>query len=221
MFTLFLYIGPMGIIDLDMGINGILWLDFALCLIFFIQHSGMVRESFHRLIEDVVPVHNHGATYAISSGIALLVVVVFWQDSGQVIVTFEGAIRILLRLIFVLSIAGLLWSARSLRSFDIVGKNQILAHMHNRQLPVMKVTIRGPYRYMRHPFYFFTLLMIWSCPDISLDRLLFNCLWSIWIVVGTVLEERDLVASFGVSYSDYQKKVPMLIPWRICLGKVK
>ena len=78
----------------------------------------------------------------------------------------------------------------------------------------MPFVVRGPYRWVRHPFYFFSLLLIWSCPDLSLDRLLHNILWSTWIVVGSVLEERDLVADFGEPYRDYQRKVPMLIPWR-------
>lgn len=213
----FLYTGPLNILDLGMNLVGTLWLDFSLCLVFFIQHSSMIRGTFRRWSEAFIPPHYHGAFYAISSGIILLMLVIFWQESDQVIVNFEGVTRILLHLTFIVSIIGLLWSARSLRSFDIVGKNYILAHMYSRPLPDMPLTIRGPYRYVRHPFYFFMLLMIWSCPDVSLDRLLFNCLWSVWIVVGTVLEERDLRVSFGVNYSDYQKKVPMLIPWRINL----
>jgi len=54
--------------------------------------------------------------------------------------------------------------------------------------------------------------MIWSCPNASIDRLLFNILWTVWIVVATLLEERDLVNDFGEGYLDYQRKVPMLFP---------
>jgi protein-S-isoprenylcysteine O-methyltransferase Ste14 len=54
--------------------------------------------------------------------------------------------------------------------------------------------------------------MIWSCPDLTADRLLFNLLWTAWIVVGTLLEERDLVAQFGEEYRVYQTEAPMLIP---------
>ena len=67
---------------------------------------------------------------------------------------------------------------------------------------------------LRHPLYFFVLLLIWSCPDLTVDRLLFNVLWTAWIFVGTCLEERDLVAEFGDAYRRYQESVPMLIPWR-------
>jgi len=76
------------------------------------------------------------------------------------------------------------------------------------------LAIRGPYRFMRHPLYFFSLLMIWSCPDVGADRLLFNGLWTLWIIIGTILEERDLVREFGASYRQYQRTTPMLIPWK-------
>ena len=56
--------------------------------------------------------------------------------------------------------------------------------------------------------------MFWTCPDMTYDRLLFNLAWTCWIVVGSILEERDLVAEFGDAYVRYQQKVPMLLPYR-------
>jgi protein-S-isoprenylcysteine O-methyltransferase Ste14 len=56
-------------------------------------------------------------------------------------------------------------------------------------------------------------LKIRSCPNLTVDILLYNVLWTAWIIVGSVLEERDLVASFDREYRDYQIKVPMLIPF--------
>jgi methanethiol S-methyltransferase len=39
-------------------------------------------------------------------------------------------------------------------------------------------------------------------------------LWTGWIFAGALFEERDLVAEFGDGYRAYQKKVPMLMPWK-------
>jgi len=79
----------------------------------------------------------------------------------------------------------------------------------------MPMTVKGAYRWMRHPLYFFMLLMIWSYPELTIDRLLFNVLWTVWIIIGTMMEERDLVSYFGDQYSIYQKKVPMIITYKI------
>jgi hypothetical protein len=57
--------------------------------------------------------------------------------------------------------------------------------------------------------------MIWSNPDLTLDRLLFNLIFTVWVIIAVMLEERDLVAAYGESYRNYQREVPMLIPWRI------
>jgi protein-S-isoprenylcysteine O-methyltransferase Ste14 len=76
----------------------------------------------------------------------------------------------------------------------------------------MLFVVRGPYRWVRHPLYLFMILMIWSCPDLTSDRLLFNGLWTVWIAIGSIFEERDLVSEFGNAYREYQRKVPMLIP---------
>ena len=82
----------------------------------------------------------------------------------------------------------------------------------------MPFSVRGPYRWVRHPFYSFTLVLIWSSPEVTADRLLFNVLFTVWIVIGTRLEEGDLVAIFGEAYRHYQRDVPMLVPYRIPRG---
>jgi len=79
----------------------------------------------------------------------------------------------------------------------------------------MPFTLRGPYRWVRHPLYLFSLVFFWSFPDLTADRLLFNVLWTAWVFLGTVLEERDLVELFGQTYREYQRDVPMILPLRI------
>ena len=77
--------------------------------------------------------------------------------------------------------------------------------------PEMPFTVRGPYCWVRHPLYFCCLVMIWFCPDLSADRLLYNTLWTVWIFVGSVLEERDLVAMFGEIGTTQEERVADLI----------
>ena len=81
------------------------------------------------------------------------------------------------------------------------------------------MAIRGPYRYVRHPLYFFVLLAIWSVPLLTTDILLSNILFTAWIIVSTRWEERDLVVQFGDAYRRYQADIPMLFP--LSLGRAR
>jgi protein-S-isoprenylcysteine O-methyltransferase Ste14 len=56
--------------------------------------------------------------------------------------------------------------------------------------------------------------LFWTNPEVTTDRLLFNILWTGWIYIGTLWEERDLLSEFGNTYAEYQKHVPMFFPWR-------
>ena len=120
-----------------------------------------------------------------------------------------------MRILFILAIAGFAWGVRALGSFDTFGIRPVVALLRNSQTRQYPFVVKGPYRWVRHPLYFFTLVLFWSCPAITPDRLLFNVLWTVWVVLATFLEERDLVSQFGDSYVQYQREVPMIFPWRI------
>ncbi|MHB9098640.1 MAG: methyltransferase family protein [Syntrophales bacterium] len=218
LFGVFLVIGPITIVRICATEHQALLWDGLLSLLFFVQHSGMVRTSFGTWLAPIVPRHYHPSTYAIVSGIVLTAVVLLWQPSQTVLYQAEGMLRLLARAISVLAIVGFAWGVRALGNFDTFGLIPIRVHLRGRQLRAPAVIIRGPYLWVRHPLYFFMLVLIWSFPDVSLDRLLFNVLWTLWIVLGTYLEEKDLVAEFGEKYRHYQKTVPMLFPWRFPRG---
>ncbi len=102
-----------------------------------------------------------------------------------------------------------------LRPFDPLGIGPIRAHLHEAIYQQGPFIIRGPYRWVRHPLYACILLMFWANPELTSDQLLFNILWSGWIIVATFLEERDLTREFGDVYLQYKKTVPMLVPWKL------
>ena len=215
MFGAFCYVGSLHLVRLGLNESGILIFDFCLSVVFFLQHSGVVRKSFRRFLSRFIPEAYVSAFYAISSGIVLFVVIILWQGASSTVATAEGALRLLLRVIFAGSIVGFYWGTKALGFFDPYGIRAIKYGLRGKKPKEIPLTISGPYRWVRHPLYFFVLVIIWSCPDLTFDRLLFNVLWTVWIYVGAMLEERDLIADFGEAYREYKRKVPMLIPWRI------
>jgi len=213
-FGAFVYAGSFSVWDFGFGPLPVLFTDAGLSLVFFLQHSTMQRRWFKARLDKYAARPFHGAVYGLSSAIALFIVLAGWQTSPHVLISAEGWYRLGCRLLFWASVAGFAWGVKTLGSFDSFGAKTLLRHTGNRPKKAAALTIRGPYKHVRHPLYFFTLLMIWSCPDVSADRLVFNVLWSAWIVTGAWLEEKDLVRDFGGQYRNYQRQVPMLIPWK-------
>ena len=214
LFGVFLFIGPIATVRFNVSEGQTLLWDAILSILFFVQHSVMIRTRFRNWLAPIVPRHYQSAIYTVASGIALTAVVLLWQTSQTVVYQAEGPFRWLVRTVSILAVVGFAWGVRALGKFDAFGIGPIRSYLRNRQLRAPAVVIRGPYLWVRHPLYLFMLVLIWSFPDVSLDRLLFNVLWTLWVVLGTYLEEKDLVAEFGEQYRQYQKTVPMLFPWR-------
>jgi protein-S-isoprenylcysteine O-methyltransferase Ste14 len=209
---LFILLGPPGWIDFGWTTPGDLGWNLFLSSLFFVQHSAMIRPGVRRRLVPWVPADYVKVLYSISSGVVLVTVVLLWQPAGERIVELTGLARWCVRLFALLALAGFYWTAKSLRDFDPLGVGAMLARMGAAPAAPMPLTVRGPYRWVRHPFYLFTLVMIWSYPSLSADRLLFNAVWTLWIWVGALLEERDLLAAYGPAYEAYRQNVPRLFP---------
>jgi protein-S-isoprenylcysteine O-methyltransferase Ste14 len=211
-FLVFIFAGPFNIMVLGVSDKDALIINAGLSLLFFIQHSVMIRKPFREKIGRFLPEAYFSAVFAIASGIVLLIVILFWQKTVYSFADADGVFYWVLRLLFLVAVGGFYWGSSALGFFDPFGRRAIKKHLRSSKSEPMPFTVKGPYRWVRHPLYFFTLVMIWSCPHLTADRLLFNVLWTIWLVVGSIFEERDLVSAFGNEYREHQLKVPMLIP---------
>ena len=215
MLVLFLFLRSFTVIDLGLGAKDALLLDAFLSVMFFLQHSVMVRRGFKQWLGKYMPDIYHNAFYGLTSIIALLLVLVFWQESTTLVARAEGIIFWLLRALFCICVAGFFWGSKSLGSFDALGVKPLMRYISNRSDKPQQIIAKGPYRWVRHPLYLFLIVLIWSCPVLTLDRLIFNIMWTFWIVIGTYLVDRDLHREFGSQYLEYSSRVPMLIPYRI------
>ncbi|MCA1932089.1 MAG: isoprenylcysteine carboxylmethyltransferase family protein [Calditerrivibrio sp.] len=64
---------------------------------------------------------------------------------------------------------------------------------------------------VRHPYYFASLILLWSRPLYIKDMIL-NSIFTIYFLLGAKNEERKLILEYGNEYIEYKKNVPMLIP---------
>src|SRR5512136_3363451 len=81
LFVYFLLFGtpsPIGIAHSDAAR---LAFDAILCLVFFVQHSGMIRRGAKQRLAKRIPSSYHPAVYSIASGTCLLALVLAWQPT--------------------------------------------------------------------------------------------------------------------------------------------
>ncbi len=105
--------------------------------------------------------------------------------------------------------------------WDFVGLRQAARYLSGEaeiNLPPKLVT-GGMYALVRHPLYFFSLLVIWFGPQMSLQTLLFNFFMTMYLWAGSRVEERRLADFFGAAYDEYRVKVPGLVPIRLRAAK--
>ena len=64
----------------------------------------------------------------------------------------------------------------------------------------------------RHPMYLALIIYLW-CQTFTIADIIVNTILTIYVIIGTILEEKKLVLEFGEAYRKYQQEVPMLIPF--------
>lgn len=101
--------------------------------------------------------------------------------------------------------------------WDFVGLQQAVRYLRGEDeinLPPKLVT-GGMYALVRHPLYFFSLLVIWFTPVMSLQTLIFNLFVTMYLWAGSRVEERRLADFFGPAYETYRRKTPGLVPIKL------
>jgi len=188
--------------------------DVVLLGIFAVQHSLMARPGFKRWWTRIVPEAAERSTYVLFASAALALLCWQWRAIPEPVIwqaTSRQAI-VLIGAVFWLGWALLLFSTFLINHFELFGLRQSIGRWlgWETQQPVFRAP--SVYRRVRHPIYLGFLLSFWSAPVMTAGHLLFALATTGYILIGIVLEERDLVALFGDQYRRYRRQVGMLIP---------
>lgn len=98
-------------------------------------------------------------------------------------------------------------------SLSFFGIRQIMHFRKEVKLnPSETIKKNGLLGIMRHPMYFALIIYLW-CQTFRMIDIYVNALLTVYVIIGTILEEKKLVMEFGDVYIKYQKEVPMLIPF--------
>lgn len=189
--------------------------DLALLTLFALQHSGMARPGFKRVLTQFLPAEIERSTYVLASSLALLLL--FWQWRplpGVVWAVHHEGWRAVLLTGFALGWLLVLVTTFAINHFDLFGLRQTWTAFRGRTQTPVGFMMPMLYRIVRHPLYVGWLLTFWCTPIMTITHLLFAVMTTVYILVAIQLEERDLLRAHP-EYAAYRRRVPMLVPgWR-------
>ena len=160
------------------------------------------------------------STYVLFSNLALIALFFFWQPVGGVIWKVESpSFALLLTVAGVFGWCLVLVSTFLINHFDLFGLRQVWLYFRGEEYRSLKFVTPGPYRLVRHPLYLGWLFAFWATPTMTVAHLLFALLTTVYILAAIQLEERDLLQFHGEDYRRYRKRVPMLLPRLLRVGK--
>jgi protein-S-isoprenylcysteine O-methyltransferase Ste14 len=121
-------------------------------------------------------------------------------------------LALFLELVGAVGVIVTLWQKQPL---TFAGVRQVIRYLQGEADPdpPMPFVRSRVYALVRHPLYFFSMLFLWFTPVLTLNRLLFNLLSSLYFWLGSRHEERRLQAALGSAYERYCKEVPALLPF--------
>lgn len=189
-------------------------IDAVLLSIFALQHSIMARQGFKRQWTRIVSWYVERSTYVVAATAALALLLWQWRPLPAPVWDLRGtALGSVLAVTFWIGWAILLLSTFLINHFELFGLQQVWGYF--RGIDFHRPGFKSPalYRMVRHPIYLGFVIAFWSAPLMSVGHLLFSVATTGYIVVGILLEERDLVRAFGDTYREYRAQVPMLIPF--------
>lgn len=196
---------------MDLLIIGTAW------ALYFTAHSLFASLTIKRWVADRWPAFLPGYRLAFNGVASVLLVVPVWVTAsyrGEAVWVWRGAWAVVADVATASAVLGFLWSLRYYDGSVFVGTRQWRERWSGTADPEA-LCVSPLHRFVRHPWYFLGLILIWT-RDLDCASLLAAALITLYLLVGSWLEERKLLVQHGERYADYQRRVPALFPspWR-------
>lgn len=177
-------------------------------------HSLLASLWFKRWVAACWPRLAPGYRLAFNALALVLLVPPLWLTfawRGPLLWSWEGGWAWLADGLALAAVAGFVWSTRYYDMAVFAGSRQWRTR-HGAAEDPGGLSLSPLHRHVRHPWYSLALVILWT-RDMDEARLVSALCITLYLWLGSLLEERKLLAFHGEAYARYRARVPGLVPW--------
>jgi methanethiol S-methyltransferase len=195
-------------------------------------HSLMASTEAKEVAARVLGRRRRDATYRMLYNAQAIVTFAMLVGYGSVLPkrTLYRARGPMVGLLRIAQIAGVGWAllaAREVGVLRLAGMSNFISFLRREpnppgpaaqgpeRLPDGRLSTGGPFRWSRHPFNLAPVPVFWCTPHLTTRRLAFNVVATVYLVLGSLHEERRLRSLYGSDYEAYRNcGIPFFLPFR-------
>ena len=197
---------------IDVLIISILFAIFAAVHSLLASHK--IKESIRKSFGDLIAFYRLG--YNLFAIVSLFFIYELSPKPNVIIYDLPKPYDLIILVPQFVALIGLIWSFKYICIKEFLGFSQVERYMMKKYTSELDedltLTIDGPFKYSRHPIYFFSIIFLLFRPTMDLFYLTFFLLMVAYFYIGAYFEEKKLVRVFGNVYKSYQKSVPQIFP---------
>jgi protein-S-isoprenylcysteine O-methyltransferase Ste14 len=172
----------------------------------------MARPGFKRWWTRIVPKPIERSTYVWMASACLGLIFWQWRPLTQEVWRVGGIAGSALTVVSLLGWSVVLVASFAISHMDLFGVRQTWLAFRARTYRPVGFQLVGFYKLIRHPLMVGFLIAFWATPAMTVGHLFFAAMTSGYILFGTYMEERDLIAEHGADYLEYKRRVRGFIP---------
>ena len=208
---------------------GAIAFDVALFSVFALHHSIFARIPVRSLVRKIAPAQLERSVYVWVASLMLIGVCYGWRAVPGVLWQVSRPWSWAILAVQLVGVWLTLRSAVVIDGLELAGVRQVITP--NSQVPTPKThespnaekdwrlevgrwefRTEGPYGWVRHPIYLGWILIVFSVGTMTMTRLVFAAISTVYLLIAIPFEERTIRAQ-SAGYNDYIRRVPWkLIP---------
>lgn len=163
--------------------------------------------------------------YNLFSTITFLLFLYFSPKPYQLVYELTYPFDLIIVGLQIAAIFGLLWTIKYVDVMDFIGIRQMIQYQQGNYSYDLDeknnlITV-GPFKLVRHPIYFFSILILLLRPYMTVFYFIVTICCIIYFYVGSIFEEKKLEKIYGEEYLKYKNSVSRIFPVKWLVKGIK